>query len=285
MKQVRNLDTKLHFKTVIISDLHLGSPYSQLEKIIDFLHSIQTETLILNGDFIDGWSLFRKGGWSNRCTRVIRIILDKIRDEKTRVIYVRGNHDDFLDKMFPLSFEGIEVISELEYPTREGTYLITHGDGFDSVTSQHKWLALVGDVGYQIMMKSNAWYNTFQPRFDWPKFSISQWTKAKVKSVVAFVDQYEQQLQDLARQRNYRGIICGHIHTPADKKIGEFRYLNSGDWVESNTAIVEHFEGDLEVVDYFTFQKWKRGAQKGDCMVAKLKNRESLDFDLDLASS
>lgn len=274
---------KLHFKTVILSDLHLGSPYCQLEKIIHFLHSITTETLILNGDFIDGWSLARKGGWSNRCTRVVKIILDKAKDEGTRVIYVRGNHDDFLDKILPVALSEFEIVSEFEYQTREGSYLVTHGDGFDSVTSNHKWLAVIGDVGYQIMMKSNALYNRLQPKYGWPEFSISKWTKAKVKSAVAFVDQYEDQLQELALRRNFVGIICGHIHTPADKRIGRFHYLNSGDWVESNTAIVEHFEGGFEVINFPTFLKWKKSAGK-DITIAKKPGKDR-SLDMDLASS
>jgi len=252
---------KLHFKTVIISDLHLGSPYCQLEKLIEFLNSTTSDTLILNGDFIDGWSLARKGGWSHRCTRVIRIILRKIKGEGTRVVYVRGNHDDFLDKILPIEFSGMEITRELEYKTREGTYLIVHGDGFDSVTTDHKWMAVIGDVGYQIMMKSNQLYNRYCSRLNLPEFSISKWTKAQVKSVVAFVDKYEEQLQDLAQARDYRGIICGHIHTPADKKYGNCHYINSGDWVESNTAIVEHFEGGFEVIDFPTFKRWKSDAE------------------------
>ena len=260
MKQTRD-ESKLHFKTIILSDLHLGSPYCQIEKFLDFLYATTSETLILNGDFIDGWSLIRKGGWSHRCTRCLRVIVNKAREEGTRVVYVGGNHDDFLDKVFPFSFEPIEIVREFEHQTREGTYLVTHGDGFDSVTSDHKWLAMLGDVGYQLMMKSNSLYNRYSEQFQWPDFSISRWTKARVKSVVAFVDKYEEQLQDLARARSYRGIICGHIHTPADKWIGDFHYLNSGDWVESNTAVVEHFEGGFELVDYAVFQKLKRRAK------------------------
>lgn len=256
-----SVDQKLHFKTIILSDLHLGSPYCQLEKIIEFLNSTTSETLILNGDFIDGWSLARKGGWTNRCTRVIRIILRKIEEEDTRVVYVRGNHDDFMDTMLPLAFSNIEMVRELEYDTKEGKYLIVHGDGFDSVTSDHKWMAIVGDVGYQIMMKSNALYNRYCEQFGLPSFSISKWTKAQVKSVVAFLDKYEEQLQELAQARSYCGIICGHIHTPADKRIGAFHYINSGDWVESNTAIVEHYEGGFEVIDYPMFKEWKADAE------------------------
>ena len=275
--------TKLHFKTIILSDLHLGSPYCQIEKIIDFLNSTTSETLILNGDFIDGWSLARRGGWTHRCTRCIRIIMNKIREEGTRVVYVRGNHDDFLDKVLPFAFENLEIVREIEYRTREGTYLIVHGDGFDSVTTDHRWLAVVGDVGYQIMMKANALYNRHCHTFNLRSFSISKWTKAKVKSVVSFVDKYEEQLQDLARDRHYRGIICGHIHTPADKRIGDFHYVNSGDWVESNTAIVEHFEGGFEVIDYDTFLKWKSGATTD--MRFKRKPVDDPAPDMDLTSS
>lgn len=256
------VDHKLHFKTIILSDLHLGSPYCQIEKIIEFLHSTTSETLVLNGDFIDGWSLARRGGWSHRCTRVIRILLRKIESEGTRLIYVRGNHDDYLDTVLPLGFSNIEIVREFKYLTREGTYLIVHGDGFDSVTTEHKWMAILGDIGYQAMMKTNQLYQRHAARLGLPMFSISQWTKAKVKSVVAFVDKYEEQLQELAQQQGYRGIICGHIHTPADKTLGDFHYLNSGDWVESNTAIVEHYEGGFEVIDFPKLRQWKSDASQ-----------------------
>jgi UDP-2,3-diacylglucosamine pyrophosphatase LpxH len=254
-------DQKLHFKTIILSDLHLGSPYCQLEKMIEFLHGTTSDLLILNGDFIDGWSLARRGGWTHRCTRVIRILQQKIQQDGTRVIYIRGNHDDFLDKILPLSFEGLEIVDKLEYETRHGTYLIVHGDGFDSVTTDHKWMAIAGDIGYQLMMKSNRLYNLYCDRFQLPAFSISKWIKARVKSVVAFVDKYEEQLQELARKHQYKGIICGHIHTAADKQTDSFHYLNSGDWVESNTAIVEHYEGGFEVIDYPCFRSWKADAE------------------------
>jgi UDP-2,3-diacylglucosamine pyrophosphatase LpxH len=280
MKIASNDISRLHFKSMILSDLHLGSPYSQVEKIITFLDSTTTELLVLNGDIIDGWSLARKGGWTNRATRVFRIILRKAREEGTRVIYVRGNHDDFLDKVIPLTCSEIEVVREYTHTTREGTYLITHGDGFDTVTSDHKWLAVVGDIAYQLMMKVNHLYQRMRPKYQWPEFSLSQWAKARVKSVVSFVDRYEEQLRELAKSRNYCGIICGHIHTPADKKEEDFHYLNSGDWVESNTAIVEHFEGGFEVIDFFKFLQWKTQAETQTGIPTRLDDSTEPDHDL-----
>lgn len=284
MNRENQENSKLHFKTIILSDLHLGSPYCQVEKVINFLNSTTSETLILNGDVIDGWSLARKRGWNNRFSRCLKVILNKINEDGTRVIYIRGNHDDFLDQFIPFTFDQLEIVREFEYHTREGTYLIIHGDGFDSVTTNHKWLALAGDIGYQIMMKSNALYNNHGHRFNLPEFSISKWSKCKVKSAVAFIDKYEEQLQKLAASRNYQGIICGHIHTPADKKLGSFHYINSGDWVESNTAVIEHYEGGFEVIDYDIFLKWKSGAI-ADLLFKKKKRKNDPAPDLDFTSS
>jgi UDP-2,3-diacylglucosamine pyrophosphatase LpxH len=274
----------LHFKTIILSDLHLGSPYAQVEKLLEFLRHTSSETLILNGDIVDGWSLARKGGWSHRATRCIRHIMRKAKDEGTRVVYVRGNHDDFLDKILPFTLTNIEIVKELTYPTRKGTYLITHGDGFDSVTQNHRWLAVVGDIAYQIMMALNSAYQKNRKRFGLPDFSISKWAKAKVKGAVAFIDEYETQLREFAKARDCYGIICGHIHTAADKIEEGFHYLNSGDWVESNTAIVEHLEGGFEVVDFDTFQKWQNMASEG-CIPVANRHDDRREPDLDVKAA
>lgn len=270
---------KLRFKTIFISDVHLGSPHCHVEKVLDFLSHTECQQLILNGDFIDGWSLKRKGGWTHRCTRCIRLLLSKA-SNGTDVIYVRGNHDDFLDFFLELNLSSVRVCNSYEHNTREGRYLVVHGDGFDSVTSQHKWLAVLGDIAYQATMNLNLLYNRIREKRGLPYRSFSRWVKSKVKSAVAFVDKYEEQLQHLARQHNHRGIICGHIHTPADKQLGDMHYLNSGDWVESLTALVEHYDGGFEVITYDQFIEYREDAMGTDpAMLPSAAGRELRDPD------
>jgi UDP-2,3-diacylglucosamine pyrophosphatase LpxH len=146
-------------------------------------------------------------------------------------------------------------------------YLVVHGDGFDSISTRHKWLALLGAVGYDFLLKVNRWYNHWREWRGLDYFSLSKSIKAKVKSAVCFVDRYEELLQNLARHRQCDGIICGHIHTPEDKLVGDIRYLNSGDWVESLTAIIEHFDGRMELVRYREFMMDEAAARREDPLV------------------
>jgi UDP-2,3-diacylglucosamine pyrophosphatase LpxH len=169
------------------------------------------------------------------------------------VIYLRGNHDDILARFLPLFFGKLRIVNEHIHENTSGNYLVVHGDGFDAVTVNHKWLAVLGDIGYQSLLRINRVYNKFRAWRGKEYFSLSKAIKAKVKSAVSFVGKYEEQLQNLAQKRGCVGIICGHIHTPDNKHIGETHYLNSGDWVESLTALVEYDDGRFEVFDYKEF--------------------------------
>ncbi len=247
--------TTLSFKTVILSDVHLGTEDCKIDEVNHFLKHTHCEKLILNGDIIDGWSLARRGGWNEKHTRFIRLVLKKLEKRNTEVIYLRGNHDDILSRFLPLFFGQLCIVNEHVHTGERGDYLVVHGDGFDAVTVNHKWLAVLGDIGYQSLLKINRVYNKYRAWRGKEYFSLSKAIKAKVKSAVSFVGKYEEQLQNLAEKRECVGIICGHIHTPDNKMIGETHYLNSGDWVESLTALVEHDDGRFEVFDYKEFCK------------------------------
>lgn len=246
-----------HFRSVIISDVHLGTPDCKADELCTFLKRVRCEKLILNGDIIDGWALRRGGKWLPGHTRLIRTILRMMEKEGTEVIYLRGNHDDILERFLPLAVGGLEVVKEYFYEAVDGRkYLVVHGDGFDQVSTHHRWLAHLGAVGYDWLLKFNRLYNWWREKRGKEFFSLSKAVKAKVKASVAFVGKYEEQLQEFARARGCDGIICGHIHTPADEQVGEIHYLNSGDWVESLTGIVEHADGGFEVFDFQEFKSW-----------------------------
>lgn len=242
------------YRTIFISDVHLGTPDSKVHEVTDFLKHTRCDKLVLNGDIIDGWALRRGSKWRKRHSRFIRKVLKKMEKDDTEVIYCRGNHDDILDRFLPLAFGKIRFLKEHVHEGADGTrYLVVHGDGFDSVSTNHKWLAWLGAIGYDSLLKINRYYNRFRAWRGKEYFSLSKRVKARVKSAVSFVDNYEQQLQQFARRRSCDGIICGHIHTPEDKDIDGIRYLNSGDWVESLTAIVEHEDGRMELIRYEDF--------------------------------
>ena len=245
----------IKYKTIFLSDVHLGFTDCKIEEVSDFLRHTQCEKLVLNGDIIDAWHLNKRGGWQKEHTHFFRIILAKIEKEGTEVVYLRGNHDDFLWRVMPINFGSIEIANEHIHETPHGRFICVHGDGFDAVTTNHKWLAVIGSMGYAALLWLNRLYNWWRTFRGKPYFSLSQFIKAKVKSAVSFVGKYEEQLQKFAADRDCNGIICGHIHTPADKQIGAIRYLNSGDWVESMTAVVETMGRELKLISYEGFKE------------------------------
>lgn len=237
------------YETVILSDLHLGTPDAKAVEATMFLEGLRCRRLILNGDIIDGWALSRGGKWLDGHTRFIHTVLNKM-EEGTEVIYLRGNHDEVLDRFLPLAMGGLRIADEYVHDTPAGDYLVVHGDGFDCVTTSHKWLAVVGSLAYELLLRVNRLYNQWRAFRGLGYYSLSKEIKARVKSAVSFVGRYEEQLRSLAQARSCRGIICGHLHTPADMDLDGVHYLNSGDWVESLTAIVEEFPGDFRVVSF-----------------------------------
>lgn len=250
----RTRKARLSVRSVFISDVHLGMTDSKAREAADFLQHVDCDNLILNGDIIDGWALKRGGRWRKRHSRFIRTVLKKTEKNGTRVIYLRGNHDDILERLLPLQLGSVEIAKEYIHEGVDGKrYLVVHGDGFDSVSTKHRWLAVLGAIGYDGLLVINRWYNRWRSWIGKEYFSLSKFAKSKVKSAVSFVDRFQDQLQSYARKRGCDGIICGHIHSPEDKTFGDIRYLNSGDWVESLTAIVEHHDGRFEIISYDQF--------------------------------
>jgi UDP-2,3-diacylglucosamine pyrophosphatase LpxH len=244
---------KKYVRTVITSDVHLGTSDSKVDQVNHFLRHVRCAKLILNGDIIDGWQLRRGGHWTKAHTRFVRIVLKKMEKRDTEVIYLRGNHDDILASFLPLAFENLQIVEEHVHESPAGRYLVLHGDVFDTVTKNFVFLAHLGDWGYRLLLKLNRAYNAWRAWRGKEYWSLSKAIKARVKEAVNHVSKFEQHIAQLARQRDCIGVICGHIHTAADKRIHGIHYLNSGDWVESCTAIVEHWDGRFEIVDFNAF--------------------------------
>lgn len=243
----------LRVRTVVISDVHLGTPDCKIAEVNHFLRHVRCAKLILNGDIIDGWQLRRSGQWTKAHTRFIRIVLKKLEKRDTEVVYLRGNHDDILSHFLPLDFENLQIVEDYIHTGPAGPYLVLHGDVFDTVTKNFVFLAHLGDWGYRALLRLNRIYNAWRAWRGKEYWSLSKAIKARVKEAVSHVSNFEEHIADLARSRGCVGVMCGHIHTAADKRIGEIHYLNSGDWVESLTAVVEHFDGSYELIDFPKF--------------------------------
>src|SRR5471030_3088617 len=263
----------LRVRSVILSDVHLGTAECKVHEVNHFLRQVRCEKLILNGDIIDGWQLVRGGRWNNTHTRFVRGILKKMEKRGTEVIYLRGNHDDILSKFLPLAFENLAIVEEYIHETPRGRYLVLHGDVFDTVTRNFVFLAHLGDWGYQMLLTLNRAYNHWRAWRGKEYWSLSKAIKGRVKSAVNHVSKFEGHLARLARERGCTGVVCGHIHTPADQLLDGIHYLNSGDWVESMTAIVEHFDGRFELIHFTDFVREhpmpEAGADAGDEPIAE----------------
>lgn len=241
---------KIECKTIIVSDVHLGTKGSKSKELVRFLKQYRCKNLILNGDIIDGWQLRKSGKWKRKHTRFFTKILKMIEEDGTKITYLRGNHDDFLDQVLPFTVGNLEIARDMIYESKDRKYYIVHGDVFDSITSQFKWIAKLGDIGYTFLLWLNRQYNFRRMKKGLPYFSLSQKIKGKVKKAVKYIDDFETQLASMAKYKNCEGIICGHIHQPAMKMIDGVHYMNSGDWVESMTALVEDMQGEWSLVYY-----------------------------------
>jgi UDP-2,3-diacylglucosamine pyrophosphatase LpxH len=238
------------FRTIWISDTHLGTAGCQAELLLDFLKSTDCETLYLVGDIIDGWQLRKGWYWPPRHNDIVRCVLKKAK-HGTRVVYIPGNHDEMFRDYAGLNLGGIQLLSEARHVTADGRILlILHGDEFDGVVRYARWLAFLGDHAYTLLLKLNAVYNRFRTRLGLPYYSLSAEIKKRVKNAVQFVSSFEQAVAHAATERGASGVVCGHIHTAEIRTIGDVTYYNDGDWVESCTALVEHADGRMEIVDW-----------------------------------
>ncbi|MEI7446439.1 MAG: UDP-2,3-diacylglucosamine diphosphatase [Burkholderiales bacterium] len=240
----------LSVRTVWISDLHLGTPGCRAVELLEFLRRVDCETLYLVGDIIDGWQLRRTWYWPQTHNDVVQKILRKAR-KGTRVVYVPGNHDEFARRYVEHSFGGVEVVEDCLHRTADGRRLwITHGDLFDGVIRCARWLAYLGDAAYEFALRVNRWFNAARARLGLPYWSLSRYLKLKVKRAVSYVADFETAVAREAKRRGAQGVVCGHIHHAEIRDIDGILYCNDGDWVESLTALVEHPDGRLEILDF-----------------------------------
>ena len=242
----------MKYKSIFISDIHLGTRFSKAKVLLNFFKHNESEQLILVGDIIDGWAIKRKLIWPQEHSDVIQKILKKAK-KGTKVTFITGNHDDFLRPFVPLILgDSVSIANELEYiAINKKKYYITHGDFFDSITMTKKWLAILGDYGYDLLLHLNVVLNFLRKRIGIKKYwSLSKYVKDNVKSSVSFISDFEAVLSTHAKNKGYDGIICGHIHKAEIRDIEDIEYLNCGDWVESCTAIVETYEGEFKIINW-----------------------------------
>ena len=252
-----------NFRTIVISDLHLGTNGSKAKEVTHFLRQYSCKKLILNGDIIDGWQLKKYGSWKRKHTAFFKTVMKMIEEQNTKVVYIRGNHDDFLDQIMPLRLgKQFQIRKDYILKSEERRFYITHGDVFDSVTNHLRWLAYLGDVGYTFLLWVNKQYNHYRAWRGLPYYSLSQKIKQKVKFAVNYISDFEEKLTELARSRDCDGIICGHIHQAAIRDIDGITYMNSGDWVESLSALVEDFQGNWSLLYYHESQDKKENPDR-----------------------
>lgn len=238
-------------RTLFLSDVHLGTKGCQAEYLLDFLKTVETDTIVLVGDIIDGWRLKAGWYWPQLHNDVIQKLLRRVR-KGARIVYVPGNHDEFLRDYEGSHFGGVEIALEMIHQTADGKrYLVLHGDKFDVVVRHVKWLAHLGDWAYDWAIAINVVVGWARRRLGLPYWSFSGWSKSKVKRAVNFIGAFEQAVATEAARHDVDGVICGHIHHPAMRDIAGIRYVNTGDWVESCTALVEHHDGRMELI-YWT---------------------------------
>ncbi|WP_170328511.1 UDP-2,3-diacylglucosamine diphosphatase [Ruegeria arenilitoris] len=239
-----------NYRAIFISDVHLGTRGCRAALLADFLEKHDSAVLYLVGDIFDGWQIKRGWHWPSAHNDVVQCILGKAQ-KGTRVVFIPGNHDEVMRRFPGIHFGGIEVKDHDTFVAANGKrYLVTHGDQFDTVIANAKWLAYLGDRAYATLIWLNPKINMVRRLWSRKYWSLSKWSKHQVKQAVNFIGKYEEVLSEDARQRGFDGVICGHIHHAAIRQIGDVHYVNTGDWVESCTAIVEDMHGALRLVDW-----------------------------------
>ena len=250
----RRLEERRTYRTIWISDVHLGTKGCNHELLIDFLDHTDSDTMYLVGDIIDGWRLKKKVYWPPEHSDIVWRILKRAK-RGTRIIYIPGNHDEMVRPFSGMNFGGVEIMRAAFHDTADGRRLmVLHGDEFDTIMLAHRWLAFVGDALYHVMMKLNNWVAAARKRLGLPYWSISRAAKNKVKNAVEFISKYEEVVARAAAERGVDGVVCGHIHT-AEFRSFEYggkrvEYWNDGDWVEGGNALVEHADGRMEILHW-----------------------------------
>jgi UDP-2,3-diacylglucosamine pyrophosphatase LpxH len=239
---------KFRFRSIWLSDIHLGTRGCKIDFLLDFLRNTESEYLYLVGDIIDAWQLKKSWYWPQSHNEAMRLFLRKA-GRGTKVFYVPGNHDEFFRNYTDMRFGGVSLMNDMIHTTADGRrFLVIHGDAFDGVVSHAKWLAVLGDWSYHAALAANSALNKWRRRFGYPYWSLSAYLKQKVKNAVSFISNYEHALTEAARDRDVDGVVCGHIHKAELRDIDGITYANDGDWVESCTALVEDDGGKLEIL-------------------------------------
>ena len=240
----------MHYRTLFVSDVHLGKRGCQAELFLDFLRCNDADTIFLVGDMIDGWALRKGWYWPQSHNDVVQKLLRKAR-KGARVVFVPGNHDEFARDYLGMTFGGVEVADTAVHRLGDGRrVLVIHGDQFDIVVAHARFIALLGDWAYELALSLNHWFNRARRALGFPYWSLSAWAKLKVKDAVSYIGAFEATLAEEARRRGCDGVVCGHIHHAVIREIGGMTYVNAGDFVESCTAVAEHEDGRLEILHW-----------------------------------
>jgi UDP-2,3-diacylglucosamine pyrophosphatase LpxH len=238
-------------RSIFLSDIHLGTRACQADRLLEFLREHPAEHLYLIGDIIDFWSMSRSVQWSRAQNTVLQKVLRRARHGE-RVVFIPGNHDEALREYDGIVFGDIVIANEYVHETADGRrFLLVHGDEYDQVTRYHKWVAVLGDVAYNFLVRLNIWLSFLRRSLGRPGYwSLAGYAKRKVKTALQFIFDFEDAVIHHVRQRGLDGVICGHIHWAAIKEVDGLTYVNCGDWVDSCTGIVEHLDGRLELIDW-----------------------------------
>lgn len=238
-------------RSVFISDVHLGTRACQAESLLDFLRAYSAEHLFMIGDIVDFWAMKREVRWTPAQNTVVQKILRRARHGE-KVTFIPGNHDEALREHVGIRFGDIDLVGEYVHTMADGKrYLLIHGDEFDQVTRHHRWIAVLGDIAYNGLVRANVWLSWLRRRLGIAGYwSLAGYAKRKVKLAVSFVGDFESSVARAVRDRGLDGVICGHIHVAAIREVDGIDYVNCGDWVDSCTAIVEHHDGRLELIEW-----------------------------------
>jgi UDP-2,3-diacylglucosamine pyrophosphatase LpxH len=245
----------LKYKSIFVSDVHLGTKGCQANKLLEFFKYTRSENLYLVGDIIDIWAMQKSFHWPQSHNDVIQKILRKSR-HGTKVFYIIGNHDELLRKFIPMDFGDIHFVNRVIHKTNSGKkYVVVHGDAWDGVMKHAKWLSKLGSIAYNLLLKLNVIINFFRKLRGKEYWSLAKFLKYKVKNAVKYIGEYEKTVSNYAKKKKFDGIICGHIHHAEDRDFNGVNYLNCGDWVESCTALAEKYDGTFEIIYWDTKRK------------------------------
>ncbi len=249
----------MRVRSIFLSDIHLGTRGCQADALLDFLREHESEHLFLVGDIIDFWSMKRSIQWSPAQNTIVQKVLRRARHGE-QVIFIPGNHDEALREYDDTLFGDIRIANEWVHTTADGKrYLLVHGDAFDQVTRYHRWVAVLGDIAYDFLVRVNAWLSLVRRTLRMSGYwSLAGYAKRKIKTAVNFIFDFEDSVIHAVRERGLDGVICGHIHSAALKQVDGLTYVNCGDWVDSCTAIVEHLDGHLELIEWRNVQRTEK---------------------------